>query len=153
MRKAVTPIISVILLVLITVGASVVAFSWISSVSGRVEESAGGSITQGPAGSSTRLQLISVRGDGVTVQNLGDDSVSEVLLIIDDILQEYNLSSPLDPGEAVFVPLNQSLAIDENHVFEIVNIGGVSYVQTITQCTYEQGCSGYIFTIGEIIVT
>ena len=79
MRKTITPVIAIVLLVMMTVGASVMGFVWINSISSSVQESTGSQIeNNNNLGSGSRLNIISVRGDGVSVQNVGNDNINMI---------------------------------------------------------------------------
>lgn len=152
MKKAITPVVSIVLLVLMTVGAATLAFFWISNVQGGIQEAAGTSIMQNAGSSCSRFSIISTRGDGITVSNVGCDSVGNISLLIDGELTEYDLDAPLAPGDAVTIPFS-NLQEGEDHCVTIALANGETVTECISDCSYEEGCSGYVFTIDEIIVT
>lgn len=152
MRKTITPVVSIVLLVLMTVGAAVLAFVWIGNVQANVQEAAGSSITGMPGSSCSRFSIISTRGDGITVSNVGCDTVGNISVLIDGELTDYDLSNPLAPGSAVTIPFS-SLQEGEDHCVTIVLANGQEVTECVYDCSFEEGCSGYVFTIEEIIVT
>ena len=130
MQKAITPVVSIVLLSLMTVGAAVLAFVWIGSVQGNIQETAGGAITSTAGSSCSRLNIISMRGDGVTVSNVGCDTIGNVTLLINGELTDYDLDSPLGPGEAVFISY-ANLPKSTDGCVDIVLEGG----QVVQECT------------------
>ncbi len=81
MRKCVTPIIAIVLLSLMTVGAVGVAFFWMSNVQSSVTEEAGSAVGSSPGSDCSRLNIVSVRGDSVAVSNVGCDMVENVSVV------------------------------------------------------------------------
>lgn len=130
MRKTVTPVISVVLLTLVTVAATILAFVWINSLQANVQENAGTSISDSSTGGCSRLQVISMRGDGVTVSNVGCDTVESVTLLIDGELTSYDLNSPLSPGEAGTITFGNLVKGSEHCVSIVLSNGRV-----VQQCT------------------
>lgn len=131
MRKTITPVIAVVLLTLMTVGASVLAFFWVTSVQSSAQEQVGSSIEGAPGTGKTRLNIISMRGDGVTVQNVGLNNVESITLIIDGMLEEYDLPNPLNPGSATIVSFSQVLQKDTAHTVSVVSDGVVTSSQSV----------------------
>ncbi|VVB76372.1 Repeat domain in Vibrio, Colwellia, Bradyrhizobium and Shewanella [Candidatus Tiddalikarchaeum anstoanum] len=125
MRKAITPIIATILLILITIITASAAFVWISSVQTSLEESAGGAIL-GSLGGCSRVSLISMRGDRVIVQNTGCDDISNITLLIDNILTSYDLSAPLSPGNSAIISFSNLLVGEDHCVKVLLSNGGES---------------------------
>jgi hypothetical protein len=82
MRGGITPVISIVLLVLITVGASVLAFVWVTNTQGSLEESVSAGVSEAPGSETSRLQIISMRGNGITIQNVGSNSINNVSILI-----------------------------------------------------------------------
>ncbi len=152
MRKCVTPIIAIVLLSLMTVGAVGVAFFWMSNVQSSLQESVGSSVGAAPGSDCSRLSIVSVRGDGVTVSNVGCDTVSNVSLVIDGVLTEFGLGSPLPPGGATTISFS-SLGEGESHCVTITLPSGQKSTECISDCQYEEGCSGFVFTISEVVVS
>ena len=56
-----------------------------SSVQAGLQEDVGAGLGELPGSSCSRLQLISMRGDGVTVQNVGCDTVGNVTALVEDV--------------------------------------------------------------------
>jgi len=98
MRKAITPVISVTLLIFITLVAGVGAFAWFNTIQADLQEGISGSVESFPGSSCSQLNLIAMRGDGVVISNVGCDTVGSVNVFIDGVLTSYDLLEPLEPG-------------------------------------------------------
>ncbi|MBN1923444.1 MAG: hypothetical protein JW791_01635 [Nanoarchaeota archaeon] len=143
MRKTVTPVVAIILLIFMTVAASVAAFIWMSSTQTSIQETAGASIESSSVSSCSRLNLISTRGDGVTVQNIGCDTIDKVSVLIDGVLTDYNLDYPIGPGESSIITY-ASLANGTDHTIKVVLDNSQTITSTISEdkSTLEAGfCS------------
>ncbi|PIU89144.1 hypothetical protein COS64_00955, partial [archaeon CG06_land_8_20_14_3_00_37_11] len=97
MRSAVTPVISVTLLIFITLVAGVGAYAWFSTIQSELQEGISGSVESFPGSSCSQLNLIAMRGDGVVISNVGCDTVGSVNVFIDGVLTSYDLLEPLEP--------------------------------------------------------
>ncbi|MBN1923435.1 MAG: hypothetical protein JW791_01590 [Nanoarchaeota archaeon] len=109
MRKAVTPVVAIILLIFMTVSASVAAFIWMTTTQAGFQETAGGRLEEAPGTDCSRLSLISVRSEGAVVQNTGCDDITKIRAIVDGVYTEYDLDIPLAPGEATTFYFNDKL--------------------------------------------
>ncbi|VVB76202.1 BNR repeat-like domain protein [Candidatus Tiddalikarchaeum anstoanum] len=125
MRKAITPIIATTLLVLITIVATSAAFFWVTAIQTSMQESAGSAILGSVSGCS-RINLISMMGDKVIVQNTGCDDVTNVTLLIDGVLTSYGLSTPLSPGGSAIISFSNLLAGMDHCVKVLLSNGGES---------------------------
>jgi hypothetical protein len=125
MKRGITPIVSIVLLVLMTVGASVLAFIWVGNVQSNIQESTAGAIATAPGADCSRLQIIAMRGDEVTVSNVGCDIISNVTLVIDGELTDYDLINPLGPGEAGTI-FYANLTNGTDHCVKVVLESGLS---------------------------
>ena len=132
-RKSITPVVALVFLVSLTVVAAGLVFFWFSTVQSSIFESTGSSIEGVPSGCS-RLQIISVRGDGATVSNVGCDTIDSVSLVIDGVLNEADLVSPLSPGSATTISFS-TLQDGEDHCVTVVLEGG----EVVTECIYDCG--------------
>ncbi len=151
MRKSVTPIIAIVLLTLMTVGAVGVAFFWVSNIQSSLQESVGSSVGAAPGSDCSRLQVISMRGDGVVVSNTGCDTVENVSVVIDGVLYEYDLDQSLAPGEAGFISFTESLIINEEHCVTITLPSGQRVIECVTsrESTEEAGFAGECETVND----
>jgi hypothetical protein len=95
--KSITPVISIILLVLITIIASVSAFFFINSNVSDLE--AQGNLDTNPVMDNSRLNLVSITGSKAIVRNDGTSPVTEVVMFVNNELLNYTLDTPILPGE------------------------------------------------------
>ncbi len=139
MRKSVTPIITIVLLSLMTVSAVGVAFFWTSNVQSSMQESVGASVGSSPGGDCSRLNIVSVRGDSVSVSNVGCDTVENVSVVVDGVLTEYEVG--LGPGQATTISLVESMSRGESHCVSVVLPSGVKSTECMSagQATEEAG--------------
>lgn len=152
MRRAITPVVSIILLSLITIGASTLAFFWVAGVQEGVQETASESIESQSISGSENFQVISLRGDGVTIHNVGSSQIENVSIIIDGELTGYGLNSPLSPGEAAFISFTQPLRQNEEHTISVAGGMGITASKTVSagdadeesgyspQCSVDSDC-------------
>jgi len=103
MRSAVTPVISVTLLIFITLVAGVGAYAWFSTIQSDLQEGINANVENFPGSSCSQLNLISMRGDAVVISNVGCDTVGSVNVFIDGVLTSYDLLEPLEPGQATTI--------------------------------------------------
>ncbi len=154
MRKAISPIISIILLLVMTISAASIVFIWFNMVQSDVQESTGAAFEDSAISSCSQIQLLGIRGDGLTLQNTGCDTISSVSLLINGVLTDYDLESPLSPGQSVTIQYAARTA-GEDLCDEVCLANG----QCDSLCTYafqntpESGFTSFIFTINEVILT
>ncbi|MBN1923731.1 MAG: hypothetical protein JW791_03135 [Nanoarchaeota archaeon] len=123
MRKAISPVISVILLIVMTIGAAALAFFWITSVQSNIQETVGGNVEGSAGRDCSRLNLISIRGDGAIVQNVGCDTISSVNFFINGVLTSYDLEQPLAPGQAATINYLKQTAGEDLTVMVVLDNG------------------------------
>ncbi|MFA5744419.1 MAG: VCBS repeat-containing protein, partial [Candidatus Nanoarchaeia archaeon] len=121
LKKSITPVISVILLVLITIVASVSAFFFINSNVLGLES--GVDINNNPITDNSRLNLVSITGSKAIVRNDGSSSVNEVIVFINGELFNYTLDSPIQPGELREINFNAQQAGEDLEIKLIYNRG------------------------------
>ncbi|MFA5303887.1 MAG: VCBS repeat-containing protein [Candidatus Nanoarchaeia archaeon] len=97
MNKTITPIVSVILLVLITIVASVSAYFFINSNVINLESQ--GNLDNYPGADNSRINLVSITGTKALIRNDGSSPVNEVIVFINGELLNFTLDSPILPGE------------------------------------------------------
>lgn len=149
MRKAISPIISVSLLILIVIAASAGAYYWINNMQSRLESQVGKQAEELTASECSELQLISVRGNGVIVSNMGCDTINNINMFIDDKLTQYDLNQPLQPGDSVNIGFS-SLEEGETHTVTIAIGNGKVVSDSVEDCGIDQGCSTFNFTLGGV---
>ncbi|MDD5499563.1 MAG: PQQ-binding-like beta-propeller repeat protein [Candidatus Nanoarchaeia archaeon] len=120
--KSLTPVVSIIILILLTVASAGAAYFFVFS---SVNELQSGGI-QTPAGiTGSRLQIVSVTGVKSIIRNDGTSSVNEVLVFVNGELLNYTLTEPLLPGEFLEIPYNARKAGEDLEV-QIIYPGGTS---------------------------
>lgn len=115
-----------------TVTASSLAFFWINNVQDGIQETVGSSVSEVPTGSS-RLNIINMRGDGFTVQNVGSETVSNVSVLVNGELNSYDLDAPLAPGEAVTITFDTALEQGLEHTVQLVTSDGTTTSNTVPE--------------------
>jgi flagellin-like protein len=95
--KSITPVVSVILMVLITIVASVSAFFFINSSVNDLQSQ--GNVDTYPGNDNSRLNLVSITGSKAIVRNDGTAPVTEVVMFVNGELFNYTLDTPILPGE------------------------------------------------------
>ncbi len=159
MKKAITPVISVILLIMLVVAMTAGAWYWMTNVQSSLQESAGSSIEQTSSMSSTTFSIASVLCNAttdtvnVTIINTGSSAIAsttEYIMTVKnsngatlgtDISCDKSSSSAVDPNNAIIVMGNYSSTSDSPIDLEsgttytvVVNIGSSSQSSTVT-CT------------------
>jgi len=125
--KSITPVVSVILLVLLTVVASISAFFFINSNVLGLES--GVDINNNPITDASRLNLVSITGSKAIVRNDGSSPVTEIIVFINGELFNYTLDSPLMPGELREINYNAQQA-GENLEIKLIYNNGKSVTDT-----------------------
>ncbi|MFA5302940.1 MAG: hypothetical protein WC393_00185 [Candidatus Nanoarchaeia archaeon] len=95
--KSITPVVSVILLILITIVTSASAFLFINSNVLNLESKS--NLDNYPGTDNSRLNLVSVTGTKAIVRNDGSSPVTNVIIFVNDELFNYTLDEPIFPGE------------------------------------------------------
>ncbi|MFA5304032.1 MAG: sialidase family protein [Candidatus Nanoarchaeia archaeon] len=96
--KSITPVISVILLILITIVASVTAFFFVNTIGNNLLSQSGNQASQ-TTGYCSRIRLLSMDADRIRVQNNGCGSISDVVVFINGEPTNFNLDFPIGEGE------------------------------------------------------
>ncbi|MFA5303794.1 MAG: archaellin/type IV pilin N-terminal domain-containing protein [Candidatus Nanoarchaeia archaeon] len=95
--KSITPVVSLLLLVLITIVASVSAYFFINSNVLSLESQ--GNLDTYPGNDNSRLNLVSIMGSKAIVRNDGSSPVTEIVMFVNGELLNYTLDTPIQPGE------------------------------------------------------
>jgi len=143
MRKAITPVISITLLIFITIVAGTSAFLWVNTIQSDLQESITSNVESFPGSDCSHLNLIAMRGDSVVISNTGCDAVGNVSIFIDGVLTSYDLNAPLEPGKATTISYT-ALSANESHTLQIVLDNGKIVSKTISSydATSEAGFTG-----------
>lgn len=138
-KKAISPIISFVLLVVITMAGFAGAFVWFTQIQTSLEETTGEQA--GNTGlSCNSLEIITFRGDGVTVRNNGCGVINNVTVVIDDVATSFDLTQPLNSGDAGVISL-EGISAGEDHCIKILLNNGKDFQKCTTsaQNTVEAG--------------
>ena len=103
--KSITPVISVILLILITIVASAAAYFFVQNMGDTLFGQAGNQAQETSAYCS-RIRLLSMDSDKITVQNNGCGEISSVVVMINGVPTIFNLAYPLGEGEIGEIPVS-----------------------------------------------
>jgi flagellin-like protein len=122
--KSITPVVSVILMVLITIVASVSAFFFINSSVSDLE--AQGNLDTYPGMDNARLNLVSVTGSKVIVRNDGTNPVTDIVILINDELFNYTLNEPIFPGELIEINFTSRQSDEDLEIKIIYNKGKIT---------------------------
>ncbi|VVB75055.1 Uncharacterised protein [Candidatus Tiddalikarchaeum anstoanum] len=123
-----------------TVVSVAASFFWVNSVATNVEEEAGSSVSNTISACSS-LNLISMKGDEIVVQNTGCNIITNVTLLIDGVLTSYGLSTPLAPGDTEVIAYS-SLSSGQDHCVKVM-LGGNNQYQTCSSAVHNTLDSGY----------
>jgi len=140
MRSAVTPVISVTLLIFITLVAGVGAYAWFNTIQSDLQESTTAGVENFPGSDCSQLNLIAMRGDGIVVSNTGCDTIGTINIFIDGVLTTYDLNEPLEPGQASTISYT-ALEAYQAHTVQVTLNNGKTASKTIPkeQATTESG--------------
>jgi len=127
--KAISPVISVLLMIAIAVAASLVAYAW---VMGYMD------FTTTKVGKAIQIQSVSnptgVDADMVYVQNIGDSNVTIMDLYVDGVLNNATLEENLGQGETFGIQVVGGFAFDDaiQATVKVVTSDGISAEYTET---------------------
>jgi len=119
--KSITPVISVILLILLTIVASASAYFFINSSVSDLETQGGADTFPGSDGS--RLNLVSVTGSRAIVRNDGTSPVTEIVIFVNDELLNFTLDTPINPGELREINYTARQTGEDLEIKVIYNLG------------------------------
>ncbi|MFA5333407.1 MAG: BspA family leucine-rich repeat surface protein, partial [Candidatus Nanoarchaeia archaeon] len=138
--KSITPVVSVILLVLITIVASVSAFFFITS--NVLELESQGNLDNYPGADNSRLNLVSITGSKAIIRNDGTNPVNEVIVFVNGELLNFTLDNPIQPGELMEIDYITQLANEDLEIKIIYNNG--KSVTDISPANKNNEYSGFI---------
>ncbi len=123
MHKTITPVVSVILLIMLTIVASVGAYFFITSEVGELQNS--GAIEESPYLDNSRLNLVSITGSQALVRNDGTSPVTEIVVLINGEVLNYTLDTPIQPGEFREITYTNQIIGEDLEVKLIYNKGKI----------------------------
>ncbi|MDD4353474.1 MAG: hypothetical protein PHN56_03385, partial [Candidatus Nanoarchaeia archaeon] len=136
--KAITPVISVILLIMLTIATSAAAFFFINSSVTDLE--AQGNLESFPGSDNSRLNLVSITGTKAIVRNDGTTPVTEVVMFVNGELLNYTLDNPILPGEYKEIDFTARESGEDLEIKVIYNTGKtVSTVSPASKNTEDSG--------------
>jgi flagellin-like protein len=138
--KSITPVVSVILMVLITIVASVSAFFFINSSVSDLQ--AQGNVDTYPGADNSRLNLVSITGSKAIVRNDGTSPVTEVVMFVNNELLNYTLDTPILPGQLKEISFTAQEAGEDLEIKIIYNSGKT--VTDISLAKVNTEASGFI---------
>jgi len=125
--RGISPVISVLLMIVIAVAASLVAYAWVMGYL---------SFTTAKVGKAIQIQSISRDvGDAVTVwvQNVGDSQVTLSDVYVNDVLADSGLAIDLGATETAELPLTGTYPGLQVKVKVVTSDGGfIEYTKTFT---------------------
>jgi|GEM_PF-3304918 len=83
MKRSITPIIAIVLLLLLTVAIATVTFFWISSMQVRIQQSPSGTVSSITTHGKDQLKVISVNKDQLVLQSSSDELINDTIILID----------------------------------------------------------------------
>jgi len=92
MRRSITPIIAVVLLLLLTVAIATVTYFWISSLQVRLQQSPSGTVQSITGQKSDKLKIISLSNESVVVQDTSGANASSVSVLVDGVNRTVNFT-------------------------------------------------------------
>jgi len=122
--KSITPVISTILLILITIAASASAYFFINS--NVLELESQGNLESYPGMDNSRLIISSITGTRVLVINEGTSPVTEVIVFVNDELLNYDFSGTIEEDELLEIPLNPQPIGQDLRIKIIYNKGKIA---------------------------
>ena len=137
--KSITPVISVILLILLTIIASVSAYFFINSSVSNLESS--GSADTYPGSDNSRINLVSITGTKALVRNDGTSPVTELVVFINDELFNYTLDKPIMPGELMEINYSARESGQDLEIKVIYNSGKIT--QAVSPASKNNENSGF----------
>ncbi|MFA5406271.1 MAG: sialidase family protein [Candidatus Nanoarchaeia archaeon] len=163
MRSGITPVVSVVLLLLITVAISSSAFIWVSGTQAGIQKEASLELSRNQDSISNFVNIIGISIDlstreiNVTLHNIGDKTITagpSAISILDDnnIALETiitSLNNNLAQNELITLSVNYSYVLIENDTYNIrVNLPGgivrtspiVAGTRLLPNCSAGWGC-------------
>ncbi len=162
MRKGITPVVAIILLLLMTIAAAGAAYIWVTRLQGTLEETSGGGISDTQRRTNTRLSIENIYNESTYItavlRNIGTydlvaDDLKKVTIYMDEVLypldQAFQFNDtdgdPLASLSCGFVNANAS-----GECTDLEGTGGNN--DCLTNYRHYQGnLTGYTFREGETI--
>ncbi len=143
--KSITPIVSVILLIMLTIVASIGAYFFITTSVNDLQSS--GAIDDSPYTDNSRLNLVSITGSQALVRNDGTSPVTEMIILINGETLNYTLDTPIQPGEIREINYTSQLIGQDLEIKLIYNKGKTE--KEVSPASVNTANSGFVETIEE----
>jgi len=113
--KAITPIVSVVLIILLTIFAGATAFFFISSAQEKLSSNI--DVKNSEFFDDSNIALISITGSKVVLINSGSSKITELIVRINNELLEYELNGSISPNSLIEItyptkPAGEALDIE-----------------------------------------
>jgi flagellin-like protein len=141
--KAITPVVSVILLIMLTIVASVGAYFFINTEVGELQDS--GAIESSPYLDNSRLNLVSITGSQALVRNDGSSPVTEMVVLINGETLNYTLDTPIQPGEIREINYTSQLIGQDLEIKLIYNKGKTE--KEVSPANQNTEISGFVLSL------
>jgi alpha-tubulin suppressor-like RCC1 family protein len=138
--KSITPVVSVILMVLITVVASVSAFFFINSSVSDLQSQ--GNLDTNPVMDNSRLNLVSITGSKAIVRNDGTSPVTQAIVFVNGELLNFELDPPILPGQLREIEYDLQVVGEDLEIKIIYNAGKT--VSLISPASKNTETSGFV---------
>jgi alpha-tubulin suppressor-like RCC1 family protein len=136
--KSITPVISIILLVALTIAASGAAYFFIMSTTTDLKSGVDTSST--PFAENSRLRIVSLSGTKALIRNDGTSTVSEIIVFVNGELYNYTLNNPIQPGQVTEIPFNARQTAQDLEIKILYGIGkSVEYTSPARLNTNDSG--------------
>lgn len=119
--KSITPVVSVILLVMLTIAVSAASYFFISSNVNDLQNQ--GSVETFPGADNSRMNIVSITGSKVIVRNDGTSAVTEFIMFVNGELINYTLDEPIQPGQLRQITFTAQQAGEDLGIKVIYNNG------------------------------
>lgn len=126
--KSITPVISVILLIMLTIAVSAAAYFFVNSTTNDLQSQS--NLDNYPGSDNSILNLVSITGSKAIVRNDGSILVTEVVMFVNGELLNYTLDTPIQPGELREITFNSREAGEDLEIKVIYNNGKTTQVSS-----------------------
>jgi len=112
--KAISPVISVLLMIAVAVAASLVTYAWVMGYLG---------FTTNKVGKAIQIQAVS-QGGMVSVQNVGDSAVTFADVYVDGVLKVSFGTTLMQPGDTASIDTTVDFASNTPYTIKVTTTDG-----------------------------
>ena len=141
-KKGITPIISVVLLLMFTVVIAMTMYSWYTVVLSKpTEQLVETRVAQVTTSMVAGVQAISLNStkNGVIIRNRGTNPITTVSVEVNGAWRILNYDITIAPGEMAVVPLNYSAEGEESTTVKVLAVDSEGGAATVTETFVETG--------------